>query len=127
MGQIIRIVEVDPASGNAKEPRVGVNGSVEVFAVPEPLASDLIEYVEIGRVSNLSLLDAIADTRLWLETLLSRRRTTVDVRRGLEDLGSAERRILAAQCLRMRYEHLKIRQIEGVEAGADYEIHWCVA
>jgi hypothetical protein len=124
MGQIIRIAEVDARSGVVKEPRFGANGSVEVFALPDPLASDLIVFVEEARVDSVDLLVELAEIRQWYELLTRRSMAGRWDETGIQELGSPHRRLIAAQYLRMRCENARLDQIDGYEAAADYELSW---
>lgn len=120
--KIIRIMEVDPVTLVVKEPRLGANGSVEVFAVEDSLASEIVRFVETGETLDSVLLDAITEIDRW-QMLLSRR-SECQIRVGYADLTLAARRALAAQYLRMRHEDAKLHQIEGLEVAADHELCW---
>jgi hypothetical protein len=122
MTKTIRILEVDPVTLVVKEPRLGANGSVEVFALEDSLASEVLRFVETGETLDSILLDAIVEIDRW-QTLLSRR-SECQIRVGYADLNLTARRALAAQYLRMRHEDAKLHQIEGLEVAADHELHW---
>jgi len=122
MTKIIRILEVEPVSLVVKEPRLGANGSVEVFALDDSLASEILQFVEAGETLDSSLLDAIIEIDHWLTRLWKKREG--QIKAGYANLAPAARRALAAQYLRMRHEHAKLAQVEGLEVTADYELHW---
>ena len=123
MGGIIRIVEIDHESGQLRRRPEGAARNLEIYAVPEPLATALMRFVVTGTVDDLELFGSRVETRQWF-IAPSRGCTGFDEVQGVLKLNVESRATLAALCLRMRYEVLQIGHVDGFEVVADHELRW---